>query len=66
MQDLLGRLTALDPDASETLKVVSYFDALVARSVGVESMLRGAALLSGATVGHRDGRHTMRVQADGC
>ena len=23
MQDLLGRLTALDPDASETLKVVS-------------------------------------------
>jgi hypothetical protein len=65
MQDLLGRLTALDPDASETLKVVSYFDALVARSVGMESMLRGAALLSGATVGHRDGRQAMRVRADG-
>ena len=55
MQDLLGRLTALDPDASETLKVVTYFDALVARSVGVESMVRGAAVLSGATVGQRDG-----------
>ena len=40
MQDLLGRLTALDPDASETLKVVSYFDTLIARAVGVESMLR--------------------------
>lgn len=65
MQDLLGRLTALDPDASETLKVVSYFDALVARSVGVESMLRGAAVLSGATVGQRDGRHIVRVRADG-
>lgn len=65
MQDLLGRLTALDPDASETLKVVSYFDALVARSVGVESMLRGAAVLSGATVGHRDGRTSVRVRADG-
>ncbi|MGW8482534.1 helix-turn-helix domain-containing protein [Microbacterium sp. NPDC055903] len=65
MQDLLGRLTALDPDASETLKVVSYFDALVARSVGAESMLRGAALLSGATVGHRDGRSVVRVRADG-
>ncbi|WP_292906743.1 hypothetical protein [Microbacterium sp.] len=65
MQDLLGRLTALDPDASETLKVVSYFDALVARSVGAESMLRGAALLSGATVGHREGRQTTRVRADG-
>jgi hypothetical protein len=65
MQDLLGRLTALDPDASETLKVVTYFDALVARSVGVESMLRGAAVLSGATVGQRDGRQIMRVRADG-
>jgi len=65
MQDLLGRLTALDPDASETLKVVSYFDALVARSVGVESMLRGAAVLSGATVGYRDDRMTVRVRADG-
>lgn len=65
MQDLLGRLTALDPDASETLKVVSYFDALVARSVGVESMLRGAAVLSGATVGHRDGRQVVRVRSDG-
>ncbi|UPL19217.1 hypothetical protein KV397_16310 [Microbacterium aurugineum] len=65
MQDLLGRLTALDPDASETLKVVTYFDALVARSVGVESMLRGAAVLSGATAGHRDGRQIVRVRADG-
>ena len=65
MQDLLGRLTALDPDASETLKVVSYFDALVARSVGVESMLRGAAVLSGAPVGHREGAHAVRVRADG-
>lgn len=65
MQDLLGRLTALDPDASETLKVVAYFDALVARSVGMESMLRGAAVLSGATVGGRDGSQIVRVRADG-
>lgn len=65
MQDLLGRITALDPDASETLKVVSYFDALVARSVGVESMLRGAAVLSGTTAGYRDGSHRVRVRADG-
>ncbi len=65
MQDLMGRLTALDPDASETLKVVTYFDALVARSVGVESMLRGAALLSGASAGHDDGRRAIRVRADG-
>jgi hypothetical protein len=65
MQDLLGRLTALDPDASETLKVVSYFDALVARSVGVESLVRGAAVLSGAVAGHRDAGQIMRVDANG-
>ncbi|KJL42285.1 hypothetical protein [Microbacterium trichothecenolyticum] len=65
MQDLLGRLTALDPDASETLKVVSYFDALITRLVGAESMLRGAALLAGATVGYRDGSHLTRLSAEG-
>lgn len=65
MQDLLGRLTALDPDASETLKVVSYFDALVSRSVGVESMLRGAAVLSGTTVRLVERGAVMRVGADG-
>ncbi|MFF2372160.1 helix-turn-helix domain-containing protein [Agromyces sp. NPDC058110] len=51
MQELVGRLTALDPEASETLKVVSYFDTLVAGGVGLESLLRGAAVLSGAVAG---------------
>ncbi|SFR66812.1 PucR C-terminal helix-turn-helix domain-containing protein [Agromyces sp. CF514] len=51
MQELVGRLTALDPEASETLKVVSYFDTLVAGGVGIESLLRGAAVLSGAVAG---------------
>ncbi|MFJ6532528.1 hypothetical protein [Microbacterium sp. NPDC091662] len=51
MQELVGRLTALDPEASETLKVVSYFDALVRGGVGVEGLLRGAAALAGAVAG---------------
>jgi hypothetical protein len=51
MQELLGRLTALDPEASETLKVVSYFDALVANGVGLPSLVRGAAALAGVPVG---------------
>lgn len=51
MQELVGRLSALDPEASETLKVVSYFDALVAGGVGVDGLLRGAAALAGAVVG---------------
>ena len=52
MQELVGRLTALDPEASETLKVVSYFDTLVAGAVGVDGLLRGAAVLSGAVAGY--------------
>lgn len=52
MQELVGRLTALDPEASETLKVVSYFDALVAGGVGLDALLRGAAVLSGTNAGY--------------
>ncbi|MGW4125855.1 hypothetical protein [Nocardia sp. NPDC004711] len=51
MQELVGRLTALDPEACETLKVVAYFDALVAGGVGLDGLLRGAAVLSGAVAG---------------
>lgn len=65
MQELVGRLTALDPEASETLKVVSYFDALVSTGVGAESLLRGAAALAGATVGLRHGERSLRMGADG-
>ncbi|MEJ1087952.1 hypothetical protein WDU99_06435 [Microbacterium sp. Mu-80] len=53
MRELAGRLSALDPEASETLRVIQYFDTLVDGRVGAEGMLRGAAMLSGAPVGHR-------------
>ncbi|WP_340538165.1 hypothetical protein [Nocardioides sp. GXZ039] len=57
MQELLGRLTALDPEASEALKVVTYFDALVAAGVGLDALLRAAAALSGTVAGaERRGR----------
>ncbi|GAA1958225.1 helix-turn-helix domain-containing protein [Agromyces allii] len=67
MQELVGRLTALDPEASETLKVVSYFDALVAGGVGPDSLLRGAAVLSGAVAGYaaRSSTRVKRVAPDG-
>jgi hypothetical protein len=65
MQELLGRLTALDPVASETLKVVSYFDALVAHEVGVPSLVRGAAALAGAPVGCRLHDRDIRVSEAG-
>ncbi|WP_454856421.1 hypothetical protein [Promicromonospora soli] len=65
MQELVGRLTALDPEASETLKVVAYFDVLVAGGVGLQALLRGAAVLSGAVAGAFDGRRTYRIAPDG-
>lgn len=65
MQELVGRLTALDPEASETLKVVAYFDALIAGGVGLDALLRGAAVLSGAVAGAFDGRRAHRVAPDG-
>jgi hypothetical protein len=65
VQELVGRLTSLDPEASETLKVITYFDHLVEGRVGVETMVRGAALLTGAVAGiSRDGR-TIRVDPSG-
>src|SRR5882757_10386161 len=56
MQQLVGRLTALDPEASATLKVVSYFDTLVGHEVGIETLLRGASVLSGCPAGFDPGK----------
>ncbi len=65
MQELLGRLTALDPEASQGLKVISYFDALVDGHATPEMLLRGAAVLSGCPAGFRSDARTGRVGQDG-
>lgn len=65
MQELAGRLTALDPEASESLKVISYFDALVAAGAGMESLVRAAAVLSGVTAGVQVSTRRIRVDASG-
>ncbi|MET7508686.1 hypothetical protein [Streptomyces albidoflavus] len=51
MHHLLGRLSASDPEAGDILRVVAYFDTLLARGSGVEGLLRGAAVLAGCTAG---------------
>ena len=66
MQQLVGRLTALDPEASATLKVVAYFDTLVGHEVGIETLLRGASVLSGCPVGFDPGKSAgLRVSPAG-
>lgn len=51
MRELLGRLTVLDPAASESLKIIEYFDALVAGGAGAEAIVRAAAILGATTAG---------------
>ena len=65
MQEPVGRLTAVDAEATETLKVIAYFDALVNGHATTEVLLRGAAVLSGCAAGQTVGGKTMRVDATG-
>ncbi|WP_245741376.1 CdaR family protein [Herbiconiux ginsengi] len=48
-------MTALDPEASESLKVIAYFDALVEGHASLEVLLRGAAVLCGCAAGFTSG-----------
>ena len=67
MQELVGRLSTLDPAASESLKVIAYFDALVEARAGRLALLRGAARLTGCPAGcrplPRDAGHAPRCVA---
>jgi hypothetical protein len=65
MQQLAQRLLALDPDAAESIRVVAYFDTLVAGQAAPEALLRGAALLSGCAAGFETATTRMRVGPDG-
>lgn len=67
MQQLAGKLAALDPEAGAALHVISYFDTLVDGHVGLETLVRGAAVLSGSSARFVDPeRHlVLRVQPDG-
>lgn len=65
MQELMGRVTSLDPSVSESFKVIAYFDALVAGGVNLETLVRGAAALSGAIAGLESSGRVIRVDAAG-
>ncbi|PZS35205.1 MAG: CdaR family transcriptional regulator [Pseudonocardiales bacterium] len=67
MRELVNRLSALDADAAENLKVIVYFDALIDGRAGLEAFLRGAAVLTGCRAGlvYPEHRISMRVDANG-
>lgn len=67
MQELLGRLRALDPTASQGLRVIACFDELMSGHVGTDGLLSAAAALAGRVVGLRRGKEgsVIRVGPDG-
>ncbi|MFG2555777.1 helix-turn-helix domain-containing protein [Streptomyces sp. NPDC048581] len=67
MKELAGRLTALDPDAGAAVRVIAYFDRLAEARAGLETLVRGAAVLAGvpARLVDADRRVHVRVEADG-
>lgn len=67
MQELVGRLSALDPAASESLKIIAYFDTLIATRSGRLALLRAAAVLTGQVAGCRQPEDTeaLRVSPTG-
>ncbi|QTV79236.1 helix-turn-helix domain-containing protein [Microbacterium sp. NIBRBAC000506063] len=64
MQELLGRLRALDPAASQGLRVIACFDELMAGHVGTEGLLSAAAALAGRPVGAQRSNQAPPVRVD--
>lgn len=67
MQQLLGRIGELDPEASHALRVIACFDELCIGGVNTRGLLSAAAALSGCVAGFRSERsgHGMRVDPSG-
>ncbi|MFD9739976.1 helix-turn-helix domain-containing protein [Umezawaea sp. NPDC059074] len=64
MEDLVGRLSALDPDAGAAIKVIAYFDRLVEGRAGLEPIVRGAAVLTGCPARLVDDERGVSVRVD--
>ncbi|WP_116246922.1 helix-turn-helix domain-containing protein [Nocardiopsis sp. FIRDI 009] len=60
MRELLGRITALDPEAGAAVRVITYFDSLA--GAGVEPIVRGAAVLTGLPAGFVDPERAVAVR----
>lgn len=67
MQELLGRISALDPETAVSLRVIACFDELIVGNVNSRALLSAAASLAGCNAGLRHARagRTMRVNPRG-
>jgi len=64
VKDLAVRLAALDADAGAALQVIAYFDSLVEARAGLQSIVRGAAVLSGCPARLEDDVRRLRIRVD--
>lgn len=53
MQQLLGKISALDPGSSQHLRVIACFDELIVGDVNTRGLLSAAAALAGCNAGFR-------------
>ncbi|UPG68025.1 PucR family transcriptional regulator [Gordonia hongkongensis] len=67
MQELLGRIAALDPDASLGIRVIACFDELILGDVNTRGLLATAASLAGCPAGAKTGagRSELRLGPSG-
>lgn len=65
MHELRGRLSLLDPTAGDALKVIEYFDRLVASQISIETLVRGAATLAHVNAGYNSPTRLVRFLAGG-
>jgi hypothetical protein len=65
MRDLTVRLDALDPEAGAALRVIAYFDDLLANEAGLQAIVRGAAVLAACPAALVDPEHHVRVRMEG-
>ncbi|WP_375400545.1 hypothetical protein [uncultured Amnibacterium sp.] len=65
MKELVGRLIASDPVASEELRIIQHFDQLVRGKMGVGSLLREAAMVSRSTLGYVNGPRRLQFSSTG-
>lgn len=64
MEGLLLRLSALDADAENAVRVIRFFDDLVARPVDLDTLVRSTAHLAACKVGVSSTKRGLTLQAD--
>jgi PucR C-terminal helix-turn-helix domain len=67
VRELLGRLSAIDSDAENAVRVIAHFDALIEGRAGLDAFVRAAAMLANCTAGlhHPELRICIRVDSGG-